>query len=422
MTPQTPLAHFVDRRETKAHQPQRGFNNKAQGNALGIPATPERRALNGRNSQFPLKTISPLQVLSSHRSLFRGRCPGLYYRGPFGADVCPPQRGGVLQPRVGQLLGPTLGIIAQTESNPKGVASRSVERRNPVGVDLCVDRRTQGLPQKQANPGLKDATPLARTPAFIPRFLSLFLVMLGFSSTLHSQITINVGQYFINSLQTNRTIIVPIIASGTERITDMSIVLQIGDGGPAAGGTFGPLISQVWTNGAWSAVAGASEYFGPSLPAQTVRFSLAVSQPTATVAASGELFRFEIDATGFNAGDFELKLANSTIGRTAFYRSGTEIPAVITNGLLRIGPPSVSVSIPRLALARQTNGWQLAFRGETGFRYEVQWSQTPLAAAWQSATNFAGSGQDILWLDNGALTGGSQLRQKFYRVLQNPNP
>ncbi len=31
---------------------------------------------------------------------------------------------------------------------------------NPFGVGVCFVGRTQGRPQKQANPGLKDATPL----------------------------------------------------------------------------------------------------------------------------------------------------------------------------------------------------------------------------------------------------------------------
>ena len=257
------------------------------------------------------------------------------------------------------------------------------------------------------------------------RVLCLHFVVTAFFSSLHAQIAISVGQHSIDSLNTNRIIVVPVMASGSQRISDMSIVLQIASGGASSSEAFGPLISRViLTNSIWKSIAGGSEYFGPALPSQTVRFSIAAIEPASAIVAAGELFRVEIDASGFNSGEFELKLVNTSIGRTAFYLSGSEIPQVITNGLLRIGPKSSEdpASRPRLSLVQVKTGWQLAFKGESGFRYRVQWAQTPLVNAWQSATSFLGTGLEHVWLDDGSLTGGLLLGQKFYRVLQDPVP
>ena len=85
-----------------AGTPQRGGDNKAQGNALGITTPADLRALKGRNkSNVTLRIIPPLQGLTSMGSLYPGRCPGLYYHRPFGAPILP-------------FGGPTLPVRAPT--------------------------------------------------------------------------------------------------------------------------------------------------------------------------------------------------------------------------------------------------------------------------------------------------------------------
>ena len=75
-------------------RPEGGSNKPAQGNALGTNATMLLEALKGRNTDATMLSFA-LSGLVFRESANPGRCPGLAYRCPIGAE---PQQGKVTTP------------------------------------------------------------------------------------------------------------------------------------------------------------------------------------------------------------------------------------------------------------------------------------------------------------------------------------
>ena len=221
---------------------------------------------------------------------------------------------------------------------------------------------------------------------------------------------------------TNR-VQVPITVSGGDLVTDMVGIIQIGDGGPLVGGTAGPVITAVsYAGSIW---AGAPGGFAASstvtLPAQIYDPNVSLNVSGQKVPANGLLMTLTVENTGVPPGLYELKLACGVGPDTAFENAGAPVAASITNGLLVVGQnPPVSAVSPVLRINPSTNSQiQLSFPTEVGRNYRVQWRTNLVTGNWtEILVSIPGTGCDVMWRDDGSLTGQAPALsiRRFYRV------
>jgi hypothetical protein len=137
--------------------------------------------------------------------------------------------------------------------------------------------------------------------------------------------------------------IIPLtISTGTgETLTDMSLLVQVADGGPSLGSIAGPTITGIdFTGSVWD----ATDYSVSPSPGlavgdfnQLIGYDVSIAFGTGSpVPANGILASINIDATGYTAGQsFELKLVNTVGGDSSFLGAGS---VNITNGIIQIIP------------------------------------------------------------------------------------
>lgn len=161
-------------------------------------------------------------------------------------------------------------------------------------------------------------------------------------TTLLSQpILIQVGDHEIPEGTPSFVVIVTV--AGSAAVTDLLGVVQIGDGGPAVGGSTGPRIRGIrFDRSVWSAAPGGFEHFYPSSspPAQIVDPNVSLNEASDAFIPIGTLFELEIDVRGVGPADFDLRLTDTAGGDTELFHRGTPIDALILNGHIRVIPAS----------------------------------------------------------------------------------
>ncbi len=84
-------------------------------------------------------------------------------------------------------------------------------------------------------------------------------------------------------------------------------------------------------------------------------------------------------------------------------------------------PGAIPNADPQVTIDQITHtsaGTTIRWTSQPGITYRVQWKNGLLDNAWQNITpNFAGTGSDLSWFDNGSQTGGPGATQRYYRVV-----
>ena len=188
----------------------------------------------------------------------------------------------------------------------------------------------------------------------LPALLAAALFTVASAS---GQGVINVGNYFL--LPDTSGQLIELFVSGDQAVQGLNFNAQIGDGGPAAGGTnSGPSISAVFLLEDTIFAGNNNGQHDPgSFPQLAIR---TVSTFNGTVRASGLLAKVVIDTTGFQQGTWTFALKNTLNGPTDF--AGR--PVTITDGTLSIIPePGTSVIfLLGLGALWRLRVWSPAFR------------------------------------------------------------
>ncbi len=171
----------------------------------------------------------------------------------------------------------------------------------------------------------------------------VFLAIAGLTSPCcASTADITLGNYLLLPNTPNQTI--PVYVSGGAMVSGVNFNLQVGDGGPASGGTPGPVFTKLdfVTNSIFQ-----FDYSDPvdegSVPQVLTEYILTANNGD-VVSADGLLATVTIDTTGFFPGQaFPLLIANTLNGPTSF--SDAPIPGTMTNGLITIVPEPSSIAL-----------------------------------------------------------------------------
>ncbi len=168
----------------------------------------------------------------------------------------------------------------------------------------------------------------------------LTIVLLVASPVLTEAASIKVGHHLLQPGAAGQQIVIPV--TGGDEVQGLNFYIQVGDGGPAAGGTPGPAIADVdILSGAIfeSNNVGVTDADGPGAGDQFPQWEGAITVTAAgTVTADGTLGTVTIDTTGFNGGVFDLLMSGTLGGATDF----AGLPVNIKNGKITI-PHSDSV-------------------------------------------------------------------------------
>jgi hypothetical protein len=149
---------------------------------------------------------------------------------------------------------------------------------------------------------------------------------------------VTLGTYYLDENKPNQTIAIHV--SGAAQISGMNFNLQIGDGGPAAGGTPGPVFTglDLVDNTIFQ-----SDHADPlnlgSIP-QALTWDIVTAADGDYVAADGLLATVTIDTTGFSRGmTFPISIGNIRNGATNFVYDGvTGVPTALADGTIIIVP------------------------------------------------------------------------------------
>ncbi len=162
---------------------------------------------------------------------------------------------------------------------------------------------------------------------------------------------ITLGTYYLQENTPNQKITINV--SGGAPISGMNFNLQIGDGGPAAGGTPGPVFTGL------DLVDGTifqSDHANPldlgSIP-QDLTWDIVTAQDGDYVDADGLLATVTVDTTGFSRGQtFPFSIASTRNGATNFVYDGvTPVPTSLTDGTIIIVPePSTQMLLSAAGL------------------------------------------------------------------------
>ena len=182
---------------------------------------------------------------------------------------------------------------------------------------------------------------MARHTTILP-----LLLILGLTSKVLAVGTADVtlGNYYLLPNKPNQTI--SIYVTGGAEVGALNFNLQSGNGGPAVGGTPGPVFTNL---DLVDSTIFASDYETPldlgSSP-QVLTWDILTAEDGDYVAANGLLATVTVDTTGFSDGETFPLLINHTLnGPTNFVYDGiTPVTSTLVDGMITIVPePSTLV-------------------------------------------------------------------------------
>jgi Ca2+-binding RTX toxin-like protein len=208
--------------------------------------------------------------------------------------------------------------------------------------------------------------------------------------------------------------VIPIYVSGGVPVQGMNFNLQVGDGGPAAGGSAnGPAIQglDILTGTIFAANNnGTTDIDGDQTPDLAPLFE---GRDTTTgsgfVVAEGLLGTVTVDTTGFNEGQWPLMMSRTVNGTSDF----TVIPAMITDGTLSIDDPSANDAPTISPIADQSTSEDVA---KGPIHFTVGDAETPAESLVVSATS---DNQDLLRDGDISLSGSGASRAIALRPAAN---
>jgi len=165
-------------------------------------------------------------------------------------------------------------------------------------------------------------------------YAAVAVLALGCSSAFATPI-IDVGDHVVN-INDPATWAIPIYVTGGDSVQGCDLNVQIGDGGPDAGGTTGPQITAVDLEGGIFAGNNNGQNDLGSIP-QVAMYS--ITTKSGSVGADGLLTTVTIDPNGFTTGTWPLKLHGTLNGPTDFAPG----QATITDGTITLVPEPASL-------------------------------------------------------------------------------
>jgi hypothetical protein len=190
---------------------------------------------------------------------------------------------------------------------------------------------------------------------------ALFAIVL-FGSQAYGQLDVSAGHVVVNQGATSADI--PIHSSGSGSVTDMLLVVQVGDGGTVTGNPPVPKINAVSLSGSvWSPESNYNTFsgFGPpdAPPDEIIDFNVEALGGVSAVPGSGLLATITLDLTGFSiAGNtWDIHLVDDFGTSTLLLEDTTEVTGTLTSGSLTVvipEPASVALlgGVMLLALRR----------------------------------------------------------------------
>ena len=176
-----------------------------------------------------------------------------------------------------------------------------------------------------------------------PLMFALLLVLGVSSQSLAiSTADISLSHYYLQPNTPNQTI--PIYVTGGAQVSGVNFNLQIGDGGPEAGGTPGPVFTNLDLT---DNTIFQFDYSDPvdtgSIP-QLLTWYVLTQNSGDHVAAEGLLATVTIDTTGFFDGTWAFHIADTLNGATNFTDGGA-IPGTLRDGSMTVVPEPSSIGL-----------------------------------------------------------------------------
>ena len=167
--------------------------------------------------------------------------------------------------------------------------------------------------------------------------LAIIMSFFGCSGSLFADIQVVVGN--VEVLVGSATAEVSVFVGGADPVTDMDGRFQVGDGGPAFGGTNGPQITAIsYENTVWTNAPDGFVYFFPSSAPtdQIVDPNVSLNAAGESVVPEGLRMTVTLDIAGFPPGEYRLSTSETVGGATRFFNGATEIAVTYTPGTLTI--------------------------------------------------------------------------------------
>jgi hypothetical protein len=181
--------------------------------------------------------------------------------------------------------------------------------------------------------------------AILPAVLLLLVQSAGAQPVSSGSAVITLGTYYLEENTPNQRITINV--SGGAQISGMNFNLQIGDGGPAAGGTPGPVFTGLdLVNGTIFHSDHASPLDLGSIP-QSLTWDIVTAQDGDYVDTDGLLATVTVDTTGFSRGmSFPFSIASTRNGATNFIYDGvTPVPTALADGTIVIVPEPSTLAL-----------------------------------------------------------------------------
>jgi hypothetical protein len=158
-------------------------------------------------------------------------------------------------------------------------------------------------------------------------------IVLWAAQAAPAAILINVGTHDLLPNTPGQTIQIFVSTTDANRVAGCDLNAQVGDGGPALGGTPGPSITSV--DLATATIFAGNNPGQSNLGSYPQLAIYSIVTNSGTVPASGLLVTLTVDTTGFTTGSWTLNLNDTLNGPTDFAPTAT----TITDGLIVVPEP-----------------------------------------------------------------------------------